>query len=165
MESKSIFNRSDKLLKLELKIPPVLLVVIFVALMWGASYFSPGLPLPLHFRVLAFACCGVLGLFIAMAGVISFSLARTTVNPMTPDASSALVVSGIYKHTRNPMYLGFLLALTGWGLFLSNLFSLVLLGGYVMYMNYFQITPEERSLESIFGQEFVDYKKRVRRWL
>ena len=72
---------------------------------------------------------------------------------------------GIYKHTRNPMYLGFLLLLLGWATFLSNLAPFALLPAFVLYMNYFQIRPEERALDSLFAQEYQAYRARVRRWV
>jgi len=98
-------------------------------------------------------------------GIVSFRQARTTVNPMKPDTTSSLVVSGIYRWTRNPMYLGFLLVLLGWALFLSNALAFVLLPAVIFYMDRFQIEPEERALHSLFGQQFVIYTSRVRRWL
>ena len=84
---------------------------------------------------------------------------------MRPDSTSSLVVSGIYKYTRNPMYLGFLLVLLGWATFLSNLAALALLPAFVVYMNHFQIGPEERALGSLFAQEYQAYHARVRRWI
>jgi protein-S-isoprenylcysteine O-methyltransferase Ste14 len=84
---------------------------------------------------------------------------------MNPGASSSLVIRGVYTLTRNPMYLGFLLVLVGWAVFLSNTLAFLLLPVFILYMNRFQITPEERALASLFGQEFVVYKSRVRRWL
>jgi protein-S-isoprenylcysteine O-methyltransferase Ste14 len=84
---------------------------------------------------------------------------------MDPASSSSLVLSGIYKFSRNPMYLGFLLALFGWAVFLSNALAFVFLPAFIFYMNRFQIEPEEKALAGKFGQEFVDYKSRVRRWL
>jgi protein-S-isoprenylcysteine O-methyltransferase Ste14 len=84
---------------------------------------------------------------------------------MTPEAASSLVVAGIYRVTRNPMYLGFLLILLGWAAWLSNVLALLPLAGFVIYMNVFQIRPEERALEALFGPEFEAYKKQVRRWI
>ena len=84
---------------------------------------------------------------------------------MKPDASSSLVVSGVYARSRNPMYLGFLLVLVGWAVFLSNVLGFLLLPAFIFYMNRFQIEPEERALRSLFGQAFVTYKSRVRKWL
>jgi protein-S-isoprenylcysteine O-methyltransferase Ste14 len=75
------------------------------------------------------------------------------------------VISGIYKLSRNPMYLGFLLVLVGWAVFLSNALAFVFVPAFIFYMNRFQIDPEEKALVGKFGQEFVDYKSRVRQWL
>jgi protein-S-isoprenylcysteine O-methyltransferase Ste14 len=98
-------------------------------------------------------------------GVFSFRRAGTTVNPMKPETSSSLVTSGIYKLTRNPMYLGFLLILLGWAVFLSSILAFLFLPAFIVYMNHFQIEPEERALATLFGQAFAAYKARARRWL
>ena len=98
-------------------------------------------------------------------GFASFRRAKTTVNPMKPDSASSLVVSGIYDLTRNPMYLGFLVILVGWAFFLSNALGFIFLPLFVLYMNRFQIEPEERALASVFGEAFASYRSRVRRWL
>jgi len=89
----------------------------------------------------------------------------TTVNPMKPESSSALVRSGIYAWSRNPMYVGFLLILIAWAILLSNATAFVFLPGFLLYMNRFQIEPEERALFSTFGQHFTAYAARVRRWI
>ena len=86
-------------------------------------------------------------------------------NPMKPDPTSSLVVSGIYRYTRNPMYLGFLLILLAWAVALSNALALVSLLAFVLYMNRFQIVPEERMLASRFAQDYAEYRARVRRWI
>jgi protein-S-isoprenylcysteine O-methyltransferase Ste14 len=102
---------------------------------------------------------------IIVLGVASFKRAKTTINPMKPESSSSLVISGIYKLSRNPMYLGFLLVLVGWAVLLSNALAFVFVPAFIFYMNRFQIDPEEKALAGKFGQEFLDYKSRVRRWL
>jgi protein-S-isoprenylcysteine O-methyltransferase Ste14 len=84
---------------------------------------------------------------------------------MKPESSSSLVVSGIYKLTRNPMYLGLLLVLLGWAIYLTNVLVFLLLPAFILYINRFQIAPEERALTALFGQEFAAYKSRTRRWL
>jgi len=63
------------------------------------------------------------------------------------------------------MYLALVLALAGWALFLGNIYSLALTALFVAYMNRFQIQPEERALETLFGQAYIDYRHRVRRWI
>ncbi len=151
--------------KLELKIPPVLVTVVFALLMWLLSILLPGLSTPDMFRLGGFIALATVGALFSISGVVSFRKAKTSVNPLTPDACSFLVSSGIYKKTRNPMYVGFLFFLIGWGLFLSNLFSLALCAGFFLYMNRFQIQAEEEILKSLFGQDFLTYESRVRRWL
>ncbi|MDP9528744.1 methyltransferase family protein [Pseudomonas protegens] len=150
---------------LENKVPPPLVALVFGGLMGGASLGLPGLDLAWGTRLLlALPLIGA-GLLFVLAGGISFRRARTTVNPLKPEAASALVTSGIYRFTRNPMYVGFALWLLAWGLYLAS--PLVLLGvlGFVLYMNRLQIAPEERALGRLFGADFAAYRQRVRRWL
>lgn len=97
--------------------------------------------------------------------MLSFRKARTTVNPLKPETASALVSSGVYRYTRNPMYLGFAIVLIAWSIFLAWPPALLGVLGFVMYMNIFQIGPEERALASLFGREFTQYCSQVRRWL
>ena len=150
---------------LELKVPPVAVVLIIAALMWLVSWAVPKLGFLFPARSLLAVSLGVTGAVTSMLGVASFSRAKTTVNPMNPDASSSLVVSGVYALSRNPMYLGFLLVLLGWAVFLANALAFLLLPAFLFYMNRFQIEPEERALTSLFGQAFVAYKSRVGKWL
>ena len=150
---------------LELKVPTVAVVLCIGALMLLASWAVPtfGFTVPArHFIALSIV---VVGVVISGSGVVSFRRAGTTVNPLKPDSATALVQSGIYVLTRNPMYLGMLVILFGWAIFLANVLAFVLLPAFVFYMNRFQIEPEERALASLFGKEFVSYKSCVRRWL
>ena len=136
---------------LELKIPPVVLVAIVAVGMWAVSRIA----LNSHFT---FPCgmvvgwYGLLGFCIAIAGVLQFRKSGTTVDPRVPDQSSNLVVSGVYRYSRNPMYLGFLLALCGWCLFLENVVSALCLPAFIIYMNRFQIVPEERFMQESLGR-------------
>lgn len=151
--------------QLELRVPPVLVVVIFGAAMWAVSIVTPGLHVARTPRLLIATALGVLGLAIAMAGVAEFRRAQTTVDPTNPGKSSSVVTGGIYRFTRNPMYLGFLLVIVGWAVYLASPWSL---GGpvlFVLYMNRFQIRPEERILAARFGAPFEQYLGTVRRWI
>ncbi|HBX37344.1 MAG TPA: isoprenylcysteine carboxylmethyltransferase family protein [Pseudohongiella sp.] len=150
---------------LELKIPPLALVVLFAGLMWLLARLTPGFDYAVPWRQVLVATLSALAVLIILAGVASFRRASTTVNPLNPSSSSALVVSGIYRITRNPMYLGFLLLLAAWSLMLANLAVLLLLPVFVWYMNRFQIVPEERALTSLFGNDYTTYCARVRRWI
>jgi protein-S-isoprenylcysteine O-methyltransferase Ste14 len=150
---------------LELRVPPVAVVLAEAALMWTAAWAIPSLHFPIRGSAVLAIMLAAIGLTVALSGVLQFRRAKTTVNPMTPDASSALVVQGVYKATRNPMYLGFALVLFAWALYLSNLAALLVFPAFVLYMNRFQILPEERALASRFGKAFSDYRQSVRRWI
>jgi len=150
---------------LELKVPPPLLALCLALLMWLASSLVPSLEVPFRFRMGAALALACVGLGVSLAGVVSFLRARTTINPTKPTATSSLVTSGVYRFTRNPMYLGLLLVLLAWAVFLSNPVALVFVPLFVLYINRFQVTPEERALSSLFGGEFSAYKDKVRRWL
>jgi hypothetical protein len=122
---------------LELKVPPLALVAVFGAVMWLASA-SSAFTLSLPWRA-AFALIFLtVGLAIVLAGALAFRRAKTTVNPLTPKATTAMVTSGIYRFTRNPMYLGFLLVLAGWAMYLSNLLAFALLPLFPLYLNRFK---------------------------
>ena len=150
---------------LELKVPPVAVFSANFSLMWLVSLMTPDLKFCFPGRILAAGFIVVAGSMAAIWGIAAFLRAKTTVNPLNPNAASSLVVGGVYKITRNPMYLGLLSLLIGWALFLANPLTLVLIVAFVFYMNRFQIIPEERSLEAQFGGKFQAYKASVRRWL
>jgi protein-S-isoprenylcysteine O-methyltransferase Ste14 len=150
---------------LELRVPPLALVIIFAILMAAMARMVPEAEFKVSAQPLIAVGIAVLGALIAVAGVIAFRRQETTVNPFTPEQTSSLVASGIYRFTRNPMYLGFLLALAGWGLYLANWVAVLLLPVFVAYMNRFQIQPEERALRAKFGESFAGYMNAVRRWL
>jgi protein-S-isoprenylcysteine O-methyltransferase Ste14 len=150
---------------LELKVPPAAVVFFVAALMWLVTWALPIFGFVLPGRELFAVSFGIAGAVISVLGVMSFKRANTTVNPMKPDASSSLVLSGVYARSRNPMYLGFLLMLVGWAIVLSNALAFLLLPAFIFFMNRFQIEPEERALASLFREEFVAYKSRVPKWL
>lgn len=150
---------------LELKIPPVALVFVFAVAMWLVSVVAPTFQFSLPSRHLLALILALGGIGVILSGVVSFRRAKTTVNPLKPETATVLVDSGVYRFTRNPMYLGFLIVLLGWAMFLANVLSALILVGFVSYMNRFQIIPEEKALSTRFGSAFTIYSKRVRRWL
>jgi protein-S-isoprenylcysteine O-methyltransferase Ste14 len=133
--------------------------------MWTVARVPPILQLPKIIRLLVVAVLGAIGVVVALSGVLSFRRARTTVNPLKPETSAALVSTGVYSFTRNPMYLGMVLLLFAWALYLTSILSLAGPAFFALYITRFQIVPEERVLDGLFGPSFVEYKKRVRRWL
>jgi len=149
----------------ELKIPPVAVVLILMALMLLPALTLPGFLWSMMLKVALLAAFGLAGLLCALLGVVSFARARTTVNPLAPETASTLVTGGIYRYTRNPMYLGLMIFLIGWGLFLASPPAVLLAFLFVPYMNRFQIRPEEQALGALFGPDYEKYRAKVRRWL
>lgn len=151
--------------KLELKIAPPILVAIIMLLMWGVANFTSNYNIVFGNRYIVIFIAVFLGMSFMASAVIKFTMIKTTINPMKPENATSLVTSGLYRFSRNPIYLADLLFIFAWGLYLSNPFSLVFCIIFILYMNRFQITPEERFLEEKFGNEFLAYKQKVRRWI
>lgn len=151
--------------RLELKLPPVALALVIGFFMWLLSGFLPSLGLTVPWRTMLGLTFYVAGTVIALAGLVEFLRRKTTINPVTPEAAAVIVTSGIYRFSRNPMYLGLLLVLIGWAVWLSHLMAFALLPLFVLYMNRFQIEPEERALSAKFGRSFTEYTRSVRRWV
>ncbi len=150
---------------LELRVPPVAVASIAALCMWMLARWTPGLEWGGHWRLGTAVLLLAAGIVVAVAGVLEFRRARTTVNPTTPQAASSMVRSGIYRHTRNPMYLGMLLVLAAWAVWLANPAAAAVLPAFLLYINRFQIEPEERILARLFADEFDAYRRSVRRWL
>lgn len=150
---------------LDLKIPPVIVGLVTAGLMWLVAWAMPGYGFDIPQRQLVAQVFAAAGFVVAAWGVVAFRRAGTTVNPMKPESSSSLVVTGIYAFTRNPMYLGALLILLAWAIDLTHPAAFLVLPLFVLYTNRFQIQPEERALASRFGSAFTAYASRVRRWI
>jgi protein-S-isoprenylcysteine O-methyltransferase Ste14 len=161
----TVLPQRRPVVSLELRIPPVAVTILFGLGMWIVATYTPSLTFVLPWRTGLGVIMALIGLAVGTMGILAFRRARTTVNPFRPNATSTIVSSGIYRASRNPMYLGLLLMLTGWELALSNLLAVALLPAFVAYMTRFQILVEERALHSKFGGEFVAYRDSVRRWL
>ena len=150
---------------LEHKIPPPVLVLLIGATMWAAAPRPPAWAVQGPWR---FAIAGILfgsGLLIDGLGVAAFRRAGTTTNPMKPEAASAMVTGGIYRYTRNPMYVGLTVVLLGWAWFLGAPWSLLGPVVFAAFVTRFQILPEERELRAKFGSAYGEYQRKVRRWL
>lgn len=150
---------------LELRVPPPLVAAIVAAGMWVLPLYPQTEWLSGHLRILLAVVVVLVGQGIAVAGVVAFRRAKTTINPVRASEASVLVSGGIYGWTRNPMYLGWALTLLGWALYLGNLVALLLVPVFVWYINRFQIEPEERILTELFGTQFNSYSSKVRRWI
>ena len=151
--------------RFETKVPPVIwwawgaLVVLLVDVSFGDS--------------LALGWGRVVGILLLLAGVgvalmafSGFRQAQTTFDPHNVSEASTLITDGIYKFSRNPMYVGLMLLLLGWGLWRGTIAGAILgalvFGALVTRM---QIVPEERALAEKFGDEFEAFTARTRRWI
>ena len=150
---------------LELKIPPPAVAILIGAAMWLGSPYGPRLELPLIVRSIAAVAIALAGGATALAGDLAFRRAKTTINPFRPQNTSSLVTSGIYRFTRNPMYVGLLLVVLGWAMFLCSAVALLGPVAFVAYITRFQIIPEERVLSDKFGPSYAEYMTRARRWI
>ena len=150
---------------LDHKVPPPVVALLFFGGMWFVSSSQRSMALALPWRETMAVTIWCLGVSISLAGVLEFRRAKTTVNPLNPEAATTMVTTGIYRYSRNPMYVGLLFALAGWAVWLSDLTAFALLPFFVLYINRFQIEPEERALSAKFGEHFTKYKSSVRRWL
>ncbi len=106
----------------------------------------------------------IVGGFIAVLCVAAFRKAKTTVDPRDPDQTARIVSTGIYRISRNPMYVGFFLFLLAWAVYLQQLMTIPLSAIFVAYFTRFQIIPEERFLRAKFGEAFTAYCAQVKRW-
>ncbi len=133
--------------------------------MWAASRLGPSLNLGSSLRLGGGAAFGFAGAFFLSQGFLAFRKARTTIDPVRIDAASSVVTSGIYRYTRNPMYVGMAAVLIGWGLYLGGAWALPGPVAFVLFTTRFQIAPEERTMSARFGRGYEEYRQRVRRWL
>jgi protein-S-isoprenylcysteine O-methyltransferase Ste14 len=150
---------------LELKIPPPAIAAVLAGAMWGFARVMPLWGAFARMRIGVTTAMAAFGLLVSAAAIVAFVRARTTINPTIPGATSALVSSGVFRFTRNPMYLGLLCFLIAWAAFLSSAWALCGPAAFVAYIGRFQIAPEERALSAQFGAKYAAYQAQVRRWL
>ena len=150
---------------LELKVIPPLAMLISAGLIYATAQLLPVSMVLLDYRETLTGLLIALGLLVDLSAIAFFFLAKTTVNPFQPEKSSALVTSGIYQITRNPMYIGLVCLLFAWTIWLGSFFGLLVIVLFQQYITRFQIIPEERALRQLFGNDYENYCLQVRRWL
>lgn len=150
---------------LELKIPPPVVALLLALAMWQLAALGPALPWPEGTRRGVALALALLGASFDFAGLIAFLRRHTTINPLAPRKTTALVTTGIYRFTRNPMYVGLVMFLTAWAVWLGAAWPLLGPVVFVLYITRFQIQPEERALAGLFGEAYTAYTRRVRRWI
>ena len=159
------FTKTDHFLRMKLIIPPPLQGLITGAAMWFVDGQLDALSLSFPFQKYAAGGLIGVGLVVELVAIGAFFKAKTTVNPLQPSKTNTLVVEGLYRISRNPMYLGLAILLSGWLTWLGNPANIALLIGFLTYITVFQIKPEEAVLREKFGAEYDAYCRRVRRWI
>jgi len=150
---------------LELRLPPPVVVLLAGVLMWLAARAVPAFAFDIPARGTIAVAIGLAGLVLAAVAFFQFRRAGTTPDPRKPHESTTLVVTGMYRYSRNPMYLGDVVILAAWALWLAHAIPFVFLPLFVLYINRFQIAAEERALEARYGSAYTAYRRAVRRWL
>jgi protein-S-isoprenylcysteine O-methyltransferase Ste14 len=152
-------------LKLSLKIPPVAQGIVAILLIWMLNLYAPLYRIIFIYQNIVAYALIVIGLIVAFSGVFVFVKGNTTVDPRSPERASALVIIGLYKYSRNPMYLGLLFVIIGIAAFFGALSGFFVVTLFVVYINKYQIVPEELALREKFGESYTKYTQEVRRWL
>ena len=150
---------------MSLRVPPVLMVVICSAVSWGLALLLPAMNFEGSWRFICALCFLLVAFVILVVAVRSFVLARTTVNPLTPNDTQNLVTTGLYHYSRNPMYVAMASILIGLAFIIGNIASFAGVALFCWAITNFQIKPEERILQEQFGQAFLDYRRKKRRWI
>jgi len=133
--------------------------------MWFVGSRVPGGQVDFDNQLATAIFVGILGLIININAIIGFRRAKTTVNPLDPGKTTKLVVGGVFRLRRNPMYLGILVVMTGWAIWIGSFYNLALLALFIYYITEFQIKPEEEVLRPLFDETYADYCSKVRRWI
>ncbi|MFQ3251245.1 MAG: protein-S-isoprenylcysteine O-methyltransferase Ste14 [Glaciecola sp.] len=150
---------------LELRIPPAAVAILLVMAMWGINQVTPSIAISWPIRIAVVVLMLVVSISILLLSIREFSKAKTTLTPLEPERASALLQSGVFAFTRNPIYLAQLICLIAFAVILANAFALLGAVLFYFYLTEFQIKPEERALKECFGEEYLAYLNRVRRWL
>ena len=145
------------------KIPPPIIALVMIGLIYLSSLLI--VPTTFNYQNSLSILVLIMGLACVLPSFRLFARYETTISPLTPSDTAALVTEGMYRYSRNPMYLGLLLltiASTIWfGAWLGIIINIV----FIFLINFLQIIPEEEALLTIFGEEYEEYKKNVRRWI
>ena len=146
-------------------VPPPIIGLVVGLTMWILAKSAVGYSVYFTGQAWAASLIAGTGIAIDLVSIGAFFRHKTTVNPLTPSKTNTLVVEGLYRFSRNPMYLGMLMMLTGWALWLGNPLNVIFLALFVWMLNEVQIKPEERALRDKFGEDYDAYCRRVRRWI
>ena len=145
------------------KIPPPIIALVMIAIIYLSSLIIE--PITFNYQTLISILVVVIGLACAIPSFRLFAKYKTTISPFTPSETSALVTDGMYRYSRNPMYLGLVFLTIAATIFFGTWLGVVIVVAFIFLLNFLQIIPEEEALLDIFGEEYVEYQKKVRRWI
>ena len=145
------------------RIPPPLIAMLCVLIIFLSKSIFPSFVFSYKLQLGIFV--STIGFLLLIVSIKSFIDNKTTINPLNLKKSTYLVTSGVFRFSRNPMYLGMLLFLLGTTIILNIIGGLIISILFIFYMNFFQIIPEEKALENLFGKNYRNYRKTVRRWI
>ena len=148
---------------LKTKIPPPVIALFFIALLYLSTYLIPAFRI--DYQTILAVICLVAGFSSAGIAFSQFKKWDTTIDPRKPENSTELVVGGVFKYSRNPMYVGLTMVLVSASLFLGAWSGLVLIPVFILVINRLQILPEEQAMKKLYGKQYTEYCKNVRRWI
>jgi len=145
------------------RIPPPLITMFCILIIFLSKSIFPSFVFSYKLQLGIFV--STIGFLLLIISIKSFIDNKTTINPLNLKKSTYLVTSGVFRFSRNPMYLGMLLFLLGTAIILNIIGGLIISILFIFYMNFFQIIPEEKALQNLFGKNYRNYRKTVRRWI
>ena len=148
--------------KFKNKIPPTILTLLFLIFNYILSFNFPKIYIPYKFFFTTLLL--IFGFYIVIRSSRLFAQAKTSIDPLRPFKSTSLITNDIYKYSRNPMYLGYLLIIIGSSVYLGNVISIIIISLFIFTINFLQIIPEEETLKDIYGPRYDEYLSKVRRW-
>ena len=151
------------MMNVKTKFPPPLVALAFGFLIYYTKNIFPKIEIVWGYFFGSFMI--IIGLFIILSAIILFKKYKTTITPLNPSNATKLIVHGIYKFSRNPMYLGLLLVLSGISIIQNPIGGSLFVPSFILYINHFQIIPEESAMLDLFKDDFLKYKENVRRWI
>ena len=151
------------MISIKTKIPPPLVALVHSFLIISTKNTFPKVEIVWGFIIGSISI--IFGLIVILSAIILFKKNKTTISPLNPSNATKLIVHGLYNFSRNPMYLGLLLVLSGISIIQNPIGGLLFISSFISYLNHFQIIPEENAMLDLFKDDFLKYKENVRRWI
>ena len=142
--------------------PPIIALVCALGILFSKPFFREYSNVNNSSISILFFLIGIACFFFAIK---LFKKHNTTISPLKTEKATSLIVSGIYMYSRNPMYLGMLFILISISIRFNIIGGIISISTFIIYITKFQIIPEEEQLKRIFGEKFLNYKKKTRMWL